>query len=159
MWQQIEPFLRGLLSQPWGVAIMGLAVAGLCFLIGRSFLRSRGPNHAGSIGNEVLPQSVSNRRTCGRRRGNVIAVVIKDPENKQPEQSGWVLDRSGGGLRLEVDHEIVVGKLLCVRPRDTSESTPWSEVVVRSCRSESGCYQLGLQFVKTPGYSVLMLFG
>ena len=159
MFQQVGPFFTTLLSQPWSVIVMGLAVTGLCFLLGRSFLRPRTAVGRRPIAEVVIAPAVSNRRAANRRAGNVVAVVIQNPEGTPVEQSGWVLDRSSGGLRLEVDYEIEVGKVLRVRPSNASEMIPWTAVIVRSCRPDSGCYQLGVQFVKPPSYGVLMLFG
>ena len=84
--------------------------------------------------------------------------LVEDDVTKTPH-SGWVLDRSTGGMRLEVEREFAVGAFLKVRPRTTAAAPPWTDVVVRSCAPEAGGWQLGLQFVKTPSYNVLMLFG
>src|SRR6266851_8196413 len=68
-------------------------------------LHKSGPQH-GSIGQE--------RRTTPRRQGNLVPVTItiamsQGSEADAPAIHGWVLNRSGGGLCLLVDEEVVPG--------------------------------------------------
>ena len=37
--------------------------------------------------------------------------------------------------------------------------TPWVDVEVRMCRALKDGYELGCQFVKTPNWSILLMFG
>jgi hypothetical protein len=157
LWQNLVSSLSSFLTQPWTVVVMGLAVAALCFVLGRSFLRRPAGPAASAL--DLLPRWVGDRRTGLRRKGNVVVVDLDDPVGKVQEQSGCVLDRSTGGLRLLVHHAVEVGTLLRVRPRTGGDTLPWSEVTVRSCQLDSGIYQRGLQFLKTPGYNTLMMFG
>jgi hypothetical protein len=157
MWQNLLPSLSAFLTQPWTVVVMGLAVAALCFMLGRSFFRRPAGPQASAI--DLVPRALRDRRTGLRRKGNVVVVDLHDPVGKVQEQSGCVLDRSTGGVRLLVDHAVEVGTILRVRPRSSGQTLQWSEMTVRSCQPDSGSYQLGLQFIKTPGYDTLMMFG
>ena len=44
-------------------------------------------------------------------------------------------------------------------PAHAPPMTPWTEVEVRSCRQKKDGYEVGCQFVKTPPWSILLLFG
>jgi hypothetical protein len=156
MWQHLGTFLTGVMLQPWIVAGMGVAVAGLCFLLGRSFFRSRPAKPSPKV---LLPRVVAERRAAQRRRGHAITVEMLRPDDPSSLQGGWVIDRSPGGLRVEVEQPVEVETVLKVRPSNAGETTPWTEVVVKSCLKEEGGFHVGLQFVRTPSYNVLMLFG
>jgi hypothetical protein len=150
--------MSSLLAQPWAVVVMGLAVAALCFVMGWSLLRQRSRGATGKSAEDLLPRVVADRRTGCRRTGNCVTVDLAEGDATEAPKSAWVLDRSTGGMRLEVDREFAVGAVLKVRPR-TAASPPWTDVVVRSCKPDNGVWHLGLQFVKTPSYNLLMLFG
>ena len=44
-------------------------------------------------------------------------------------------------------------------PTNASEQVPWIEIEVRTCRLVEDSWELGCQFVKTPQWSILLLFG
>jgi hypothetical protein len=161
MWESISSFLSGMNAQAWLLCTLGLAVTGLCLVFARPFFRGRrpAPKHPQNVSDEQLGRAVSNRRVALRRRGNAVTVDVVDPLDPATEITGWVIDRSTGGLRLETECELPVEATLSIRPRTNSDQTPWTAVVVRSCTPEGGVWQSGLQFVKTPTYNVLMLFG
>jgi hypothetical protein len=72
---------------------------------------------------------------------------------------GWVVDRSVGGLGLRTEVPLPVGAVFNVRPRSATAIVPWTEVEVKSCRQHAAAWEVGLQFVRTPPWSVLLLFG
>lgn len=76
-----------------------------------------------------------------------------------PYTYGMVVDRSVGGLCLNVSRLIEVGAVLSVKPSDATPMVPWTEIEVRSCRQEGEGWQIGCRFVRTPPWSVLMHFG
>ncbi len=49
--------------------------------------------------------------------------------------------------------------MLSVRAANSSRGTPWIQIEVRSCRETGEDWELGCQFVKTPSWNVLLLFG
>jgi PilZ domain len=108
------------------------------------------------------PEANKEKRQAVRRRGNPVEVRCAIPDEKEVTEEGSVLDRSVGGVRICVPHEFDVGAILSVRPTDAPTMVPWIDVEVRSCRPSTefpGDFELGCQFVKTPPFPILMLFG
>lgn len=103
--------------------------------------------------------SKNERRNALRRAGNPIAVFISDAEGRSKPTNGFILDRSTGGLCLSVPQQMMTGTVLSVRTTNAPESIPWVQVEVKSCRPNGGEFELGCQFVKTPPWSVMLLFG
>ncbi len=148
----------------WGVAVAGLFVAGLSFVVGRRLLvRAPAPAvEAPPAGPALDPFEVgshSEKRAALRRKGSSVEVHFSDEKLARAPCFAWVTDRSLGGLGLCAEVEVPVGTVLKVRPRSAPSGTPWVEVDVRSCRSEEGGWQLHCAFKKSPPYSVLLLFG
>ncbi len=81
------------------------------------------------------------------------------PDKKKQPERGWVLDRSMGGIGIQSAKQIEPGTLLAVLPVNAPEMTPWVDIEVRTCRENSGGYELGCQFIRTPNWSVLLMFG
>src|SRR5205807_67771 len=96
----------------------------------------------------VLP-TVGERRTAG----------LVDEYCPAGAGRGWVLDRSVGGLCLDLSAAFPEGTRLSLFPTQAPGMTPWTEVEVRSCRQKKDGYEVGCQFVKTPPWSILLLFG
>ena len=106
--------------------------------------------------------SAPEQRMARRRIGNPVQVHYAYPDSKNTSQQGYVIDRSLGGLRISANEPINEGANLVLRPVDASAMVPWIEVEVRSCKlhtNHPGEFELGCQFVKTPPYSILLLFG
>ena len=103
--------------------------------------------------------SKTERRNAVRRGGNPIAILISDAEARSKPTNGYVIDRSTGGLCLTVPDEVMAGTVLSVRTLNAPESIPWVQVHVKSCRANAGEFELGCQFVRTPPWSVMLLFG
>jgi hypothetical protein len=110
---------------------------------------------------DVFMQGATNdRRRALRRGGNPVAVLITDVDCKSEAAFGFVLDRSTGGLCLSVKDEIPEGTVVSVRTTNAPPTVPWVQVEVRNCRKiNSEEYELGCKFVRTPPWSVLLLFG
>lgn len=99
------------------------------------------------------------RRASLRRAGNPIPVLITDAKAEADPIPGWVLDRSTGGLCMSVEVEVEAGTVLSVRTKNAPESIPWWQIEVKNCRKNGREYELGCQWVRTPPWSVLLLFG
>jgi hypothetical protein len=84
---------------------------------------------------------------------------MTDPDDKRPQQQGWVMDRSAGGLCLKVPRAVPVGSFWKVRPREAPRTTPPVRVEVKTCVPLGGEWKLNCQFEKTPSYAVLLMFG
>jgi hypothetical protein len=94
-----------------------------------------------------------------RRRGGRVKVQLADANGKAEQGSGWVIDRSAGGLCLTIDRPFNAGELLSVRPAHAPGGTPWVQVEVKSCRQRLGVWEVGCRFVQPPSLNVLLHFG
>jgi hypothetical protein len=103
--------------------------------------------------------SAAERRGALRRNGNPTAVLLTDAECKVESVRGWVVDRSTGGLCLAVSEGVEPGTILNVRAANAPPTASWIAIEVKSCRQEGDCWEIGCQFVKTPPWGLLLLFG
>jgi hypothetical protein len=99
------------------------------------------------------------RRYGPRRKGNAVSVFISNAEATAEPFPGWVIDRSVGGLRLAVDRSVAKNVILSVRTTNAPESIAWAQVEVKNCVQHGLNWELGCAFVRTPPWSVLLLFG
>ena len=139
------------------VVAVTVLVAGVQMLVTRSRAGKpprRRPRDADDDGD-----SFANRRGSVRREGSPVRVVMTSASLRGGQGSGYVLDRSTGGLRVAVKAEIPAGTALHVRAVNAPESVPWVTVQVRSCRDTGPHYELGCEFEQTPPWNVLLLFG
>jgi hypothetical protein len=149
----------------WAAPLVGLSSAGMMLLLTRTHLWRRNPAvppppEASEPSLDPFEQgSTGERRTSIRRAGKTIRVLISDAAGTANPFNGLVCDRSLNGLRLEVDQPVEVNTLLSVRPMEASISIPWIQVEVRRCYFRDGSWELGCQFIRTPPYSHLLLFG
>jgi hypothetical protein len=103
--------------------------------------------------------SITDKRRAPRRNGNAIAILITDAEAMQEPTRGHVLDRSMGGLRLVSQNEVAPGTVISLKPLKCPPATPWVQVEVRSCNKDEAGYEICCQFLRTPPWAVLLLFG
>ncbi len=103
--------------------------------------------------------AASEQRKAFRRKGNPIEVQVVDKATQGPPQRGYVLDRSVGGLGLQLDRPLEPATYLTIRPTNAPHIAPWVDVVVHYCREGEDGYDIGCQFVKIPPWPVLMMFG
>lgn len=102
--------------------------------------------------------TLEERRATSRRRQSMVHVFDEAKTSTDPYR-GFVVDRSLGGLCLAVPHEVQEETILRVRPVSAPASTPWVLVQVRNRRSKGGIWELGCEFLRTPSWEVLLLFG
>lgn len=146
----------------WSVPVAGGLVCGVAFLVGRRLLFPAPA--AVETGQTLMPGSVvfegvsRDRRAAPRRKGNTVEVVINAQE-EEAHLRGWVIDRSMGGLCIMAEEAIAEGSVVRLRPRNTGETLPWTEVTVRSCRRDGTHFELGCQFHRTPNWNLLLQFG
>ena len=110
----------------------------------------------------VVTQKPKDQRTMHRRQGNPVEVHIAAPDKKDERSIGSVLDRSVGGMRLAVFNTLEVGTVVSIRPVHADSIVPWVDVEVRSCRPSVEMpdqFEVGCQYVKSPPYSIQLLFG
>jgi hypothetical protein len=163
----LDPFLTY-----WPVLGVGCAV-GLIVLTVLSVRRFRAPERTlpspapydgpeeGLLDSDwhLDPMAYSDRRGTVRREGRPVRVLVTSPTLKSEVASGYVLDRSTGGLRLALTVAVASGITLRVRADNAPDNTPWVTVLVRNCRNAGQHYELGCEFDKTPPWNVLLLFG
>ncbi|MBY0528193.1 MAG: PilZ domain-containing protein [Gemmataceae bacterium] len=151
---------------------VGLVLAGLILLFG---LRRSSRNRAGNPYNFTDPPAgkdepnakadpfvhgaTRERRSALRRGGNPVPILISDAEVRNEPSRGWVVDRSTGGLCLSVPGPVPEGSILSVRTTNAPNSIPWVQIEVKNCRAVGKEYELGCRFVRTPPWSVMLLFG
>lgn len=103
--------------------------------------------------------SFADRRGSVRREGTPVRVVASSPVLPNKVETGWVLDRSTGGLRLALGAAVAPGTVVQVRAENAPDTIPWVTIVIRSCRNSGEYYELGCEFEQTPPWNVLLLFG
>lgn len=158
-------------EQPWAIPVIGTLVTGLAFLVGRRWLVARPeppkenpveqpPSMPLMTMTTLMPnQGQRDRRAAPRRKaGSRIEVYITD-DTKGPPILGWVVDRSIGGLCLNVEEPLSEGMNLYVRPRKAQQTAPWLAIEIRSCRPDGSVWEIGCRFLKPPQWNDLLLFG
>ncbi len=146
------------------VIVAGLACGVAILLLGRlPFVRRRGaylPTVPHVSGDQPFPESsASERRASLRRRGRSVRVLIAEENSGEEPTEGYVVDRSTGGLSVSLPREVSVGRLVIVRAGEGPQTLPSIQAQVRSCRPQGDSWELGLAFVKTPPWGVLLHFG
>ena len=149
-----------LLHETWLVLLIGFGTAGLAFAVGWKTMRKRkAPAPAPSDADPFNDGPTNDRRAATRRAGHAVTVEMNDPDDKRPQQHGWVVDRSVGGLCLMVPSAVPVGSVWKVRPSDAPRTTPPVRLEVKTCVPDGHDWKLGCQFEKNPSYAVLLMFG
>jgi hypothetical protein len=129
-----------------------------------------GRPHAGEVGRAKLladdstddpfiHKSRTERRASLRRKGIPIEVVLRDARGRLNQGTGWVTDRSLGGLCLVVSKPVQVGACLQVRSVQAPGTVPWVGMEIMRCLEKNGRWVLGCRFLQQPAWNVLMLFG
>jgi hypothetical protein len=152
--------------ESWTAPTIGLTSAALMLILALSFLRQRQPappRPAAKEGGHGAPfenGSFKERRGAARWRGKITRVLISDAAGTAEPFPGLVYDRSLTGLRISVPHAVEKNRILSVRAVEGETSSDWIQVEVKRCRvRKDGCWELGCQFVRTPPYNQLLLFG
>jgi hypothetical protein len=158
------------IDQPWTIPAIGVLVASLAFLVGRRWLVANpAPTAEKSAEEPATPlltvtstltkPTWTERRSAPRRKaGNRVEVYLTDDTRETP-LLGWVVDRSMGGLCLNVEEPLCEGTILNVRPRKAPQTAPWLAIEIRSCRPEGNTWVVGCCFLKPPQWNDLLLFG
>jgi hypothetical protein len=156
-WQNYEAYL------PYGVGVgVMLVVAVVWRMIAgrrRGLLAPPAKRKSWGVDDGVEDDTFANRRSANRRDGKPVRVLMSSPTFRGELESGWVLDRSTGGLRIAVAGPIPVGATIQVRTENAPDTIPWVTVVVRSCKPDQKHHELGCSFESTPPWNVLLLFG
>ena len=156
--------LAKMLAEYWPAILAGVIVAG-AVMIGhwvlvvrkRATQESSDPAPVSDNGWEF--ENPAQKRKSARRVGNPIKIHVALEGHTANATSGYVLDRSMGGLGLSLDDGFEAGTKLVVRPAGVIEMTPWYEVEVVRCQQTGEGWQVSCRFIRTPPYSILLLFG
>ena len=140
-----------------GVGVCALTVSKLAF--GRKSLVPQAKPEQTLNHDPFTAGSTTEQRKSFRRQGNPTGVRIALPDQKNQPSEGWVLDRSMGGICIQASQPYAPGTQLAVLPVNAPTMTPWVDIEVKTCRELKGGFELGCQFVKTPNWSVLLMFG
>jgi len=149
----------------WLAILAGAGMVAVLVLVGRHFInRSQEGNKKGQKSSDPDPftqGSARERRGAPRRRGNPVPILVSDADNAVTPVRGWVMDRSGGGLGLELEEEgeVDIGTVLSVRPLDAPDTVPWVKIEVRNRQLCGSTWRLGCMFVRPPAWDVMMRFG
>src|SRR5262249_9625796 len=108
-------------AEVWIVVVVGLAVCGMAFVLGWHMSASRLVRRASVESLDELEANFLNgvtrdRRVAPRRKGNAIEVQIRSALEDPPIRA-WVIDRSIGGLCLQLEQPLEEGLVLKVRPK------------------------------------------
>jgi hypothetical protein len=69
------------------------------------------------------------------------------------------MDRSIKGVRLCVARDVPVGAVINVRVSHLNPPMPWLEVKVCNTKRSGANVELGCEFVSSPTWNVMLLFG
>ena len=156
----IEQLTHWMQMVPWLPSVVFVVVVAGLYLLRRPTIA---PELAVAIEEPTAPTAKpTEQRAITRRHGNPVEVYVAPPDDKEHPGVGSVLDRSMGGMRLALYHEIAVGTILAIHPVRADEMVPWVELEVRSCKPSTempGLFEVGCQYVKSPPYSIQLLFG
>ncbi len=107
----------------------------------------------------LLSNGTREKRASLRRKGKPVRVLMADAETTQEPTTGWVLDRSRGGLYLVVSEPVAVGTMLSVRATHAPDTMPWVQVEIRRCHPKGNRWGLGCRFKRELAWGELLLFG
>ena len=157
--------LEQVLQMPYAYAWLP-AIVFFCVVGGLYWMIRPAPSYANaSAGKEVQPivtEKAKDLRNAFRRHGNPIEVHVATSDDKKDPAIGSVLDRSVGGMKLALYHKVETGTILSIRPVHADGMVPWVDLEVRSCRPSTEMFDqfdVGCQYVKSPPYSIQLLFG
>lgn len=99
------------------------------------------------------------RRTNVRRGGMTVPVRVTTGGLRLDEMDGTVVDRSQGGLCLDLPGPVQVGQVFRLRSLLYDDVTPWVEVEARSVRPGGAGWVVGCRFASPLPWGLLLLFG
>jgi PilZ domain len=156
LWNMIVPVTAG--------SVVGISVVGFIHYLTRQ-RRVAQQQAAATVKEEEKKQdpfehgSAAESRKSFRRIGNPVEVQIVDREKEGPPFTGYVINRSVGGVCIQIEKPLQPQNNLTIRPTNAPHIAPWVEVVVKNCRQGEIGYEIGCQFIKTPPWPILMMFG
>jgi hypothetical protein len=142
--------------------VAGLSVVGTIHYLIRPRLAAPlppAPPQEQEVADPWVHGSSSEQRRAFRRQGNPIEVLIVDQPRNGLQFKGYVINRSIGGLCLQVDRPYETEIKISVRPVNAPHIAPWVDLTIKSCRESNPGYEIGCQFTQTPPWAILLMFG
>jgi hypothetical protein len=97
------------------------------------------------------------RRSSPRRKKLLRILVRNDAISREPF-SGWILDRSMGGMCLSLDHEVEPGTILAVSRVPQTVASRWVELRVLNVRERESTWEIGCEYTRVPSWEVMLQF-
>ena len=144
----------------WTIPVAGFLCTGLVLMGGRWLLRRRQPSlEATDTHNPYSAVSTPKRRQTPRGRGAPSRILILAKNGPKDPFSGWVINRSIGGLfALRFFNRFEEGALLKVCPAKDVLNDDWYEVLVRYCRATETGWEMGCEFQGRGGSNAMLKF-
>jgi hypothetical protein len=142
----------------------GIVIGALALVIGQRTLtrrvsEEREPSEESDKLESGSPSNWAEKRRACRRKGRCIDVELTDQKVQVAPWHAWVADRSLKGLRLNVDRIIALETILNVRVCNLNPPMPWMEIKVVHCKPSDQGYEIGCEFITTPTWNLLLMFG
>jgi hypothetical protein len=144
MFDHLISFIDPSSLSSWLPIVPGFLTAALIVLAGR-WLGAKSTQSAGvrqGPGDPFL-LCVTERRSCARRQGDAVLVVVAGASGNKGTAQGWVVDRSLGGLGLAVPMRLHAGDRLHVRRAQGGTSSTWVQLHIKHCRRQEKSWLLG----------------
>lgn len=144
------------------IAIVGLSCTATVLVLGRFLGRKPKTNkhsQTSSKSHALTSWHGKERRANPRQEAERQEILLCDPDLRNSAEYGLLVDRSLGGLGIELRQPIEVGEKLRIRPLMTPPETPWILVEIRYCRKKGRVFRIGCQFVESTSWDVMSLFG
>jgi hypothetical protein len=141
--------------EEWLVPVAGLISAGVITFLGIRLLykfqaeRERARRQ----------QARRERRAHRRSRPQVREVLVRAAGEETEPRTAAILDRSQGGVGIELKEKSAVGQRFQLRLRNWSPEAAWVNVEVRHCRPHGDSWRVGCQFLDVSTWEVIHLFG
>ncbi len=143
----------------WSVPVAGFICTGLVLMGGRWLLaRRRQPVAAPESLNPYSALSSPKRRQTPRGRGAPSRILILDKNGPKEPFSGWVINRSIGGLCVTLVQPLEEGSILSVRPAKDPLDDVWFDVLVKYCRATDTGWEMGCEFQGRGGSHTMLKF-
>jgi hypothetical protein len=145
----------------WSIPVAGFICTGLVLVGGRWLLGRRHQHQPVAPKNEHNPYSAiasPKRRQTPRGRGVPSRILILDKNGPAEPFSGWVINRSIGGLCVTLIQPLEEGAILSVRPAKDALDDVWYEVLVKYCRATDTGWEMGCEFQGRGGSNTMLKF-
>jgi hypothetical protein len=144
----------------WSVPVAGVICTGLVLMGGRWLMGRRQPETPQTQDPLNPYQSVATpkRRQTPRGRGAPTRILILDKNGPKEPFSGYVINRSIGGLCVSLVQPLEEGSVVSVRPAKEAFDDTWYEVEVKYCRATDTGWEMGCEFLSRASSNTMLKF-